>query len=82
MKNQFSPLTKRLFDILIAAPVLLLFSPGFGLLALLVRFKLGTPVLFRQQRPGLNERTFTPIKFRTMTDKRVAQCNLLPGWSG
>jgi sugar transferase EpsL len=57
---------------------LLLFSPLLGLLALLVRFKLGTPILFRQQRPGLHGQPFTLIKFRTMTDRRDAAGNLLP----
>ena len=71
-------MTKRLFDILVAALVLLLLLPRLALLALLVRLKLGSPVLFRQQRPGLNGRPFTLIKFRTMTDKRDVQGNLLP----
>jgi lipopolysaccharide/colanic/teichoic acid biosynthesis glycosyltransferase len=71
-------MAKRLSDILVSALALLLLSPLLGLLALLVRFKLGSPVLFRQQRPGLNGRPFTLIKFRTMTDQRDAQGNLLP----
>ena len=69
---------KRLFDLTVAALALLLLSPLLGLLALLVRLKLGSPVLFRQQRPGLHGKPFTLIKFRTMTDKRDAQGNLLP----
>jgi lipopolysaccharide/colanic/teichoic acid biosynthesis glycosyltransferase len=72
------PSTKRLFDILISVLALLLFSPLLGLLALLVRFKLGTPILFRQQRPGLHGQPFTLIKFRTMTDQRDSDGNLLP----
>jgi sugar transferase EpsL len=71
-------MAKRLFDILVAALALLLFSPLLGLLALLVRIKLGSPIFFRQQRPGLHGRPFTLIKFRTMNDKRDAQGNLLP----
>jgi lipopolysaccharide/colanic/teichoic acid biosynthesis glycosyltransferase len=71
-------MAKRLFDMLVAALVLLLFSPLLGLLALLVRIKLGSPIFFRQQRPGLHGRPFTLIKFRTMNDKRDAQGNLLP----
>ena len=51
--------------------------PLLGLLALLVRLKLGAPVLFRHQRPGLHGRPFTMLKFRTMTDTRDAQGNLL-----
>ncbi len=70
--------TKRLFDLIISALALLALSPLLGLLAPLVRFKLGAPVLFRQQRPGLYGRPFTLFKFRTMTDKRDAQGNLLP----
>jgi sugar transferase EpsL len=57
---------------------LLLFSPLLGLLALLVRIRLGSPIFFRQQRPGLHGRPFTLIKFRTMTDLRDTQGNLLP----
>jgi lipopolysaccharide/colanic/teichoic acid biosynthesis glycosyltransferase len=71
-------MAKRLFDILVAALALLLFSPLLGLLALVIRIKLGTPIFFRQQRPGLHGRPFTLIKFRTMTDKRDAQGSLLP----
>jgi lipopolysaccharide/colanic/teichoic acid biosynthesis glycosyltransferase len=71
-------MAKRLFEILVAALALLLFSPLLGLLALLVRIKLGSPIFFRQQRPGLHGRPFTLIKFRTMTDKRDAQGSLLP----
>jgi sugar transferase EpsL len=69
---------KRIFDFLISLLALLLLSPLLGLLALLVRFELGSAVLFRQQRPGLRGKPFTLIKFRTMTDKRNAQGNMLP----
>lgn len=69
---------KRLFDFLIAALALLLLSPLLGLLALFVRLKLGSPVLFRQQRPGLHGRPFTLVKFRTMTDQRDSTGSLLP----
>jgi sugar transferase EpsL len=48
------------------------------MLALLVRIKLGTPVFFRQERPGLHGKPFQMVKFRTMTDARDAQGNLLP----
>jgi sugar transferase EpsL len=71
-------ITKRLFDILVSALVLLLLSPLLALLALLICLKLGSPILFRQQRPGLNGRPFTLVKFRTMADKRDAQDHLLP----
>jgi lipopolysaccharide/colanic/teichoic acid biosynthesis glycosyltransferase len=69
---------KRLFDLLITLPALILLSPVLGILALLVRIKLGSPVLFRQQRPGLHGKPFTLVKFRTMTDACDAQGNLLP----
>jgi len=69
---------KRLFDLLVSALALLFFSPVFGLLTLLVRHKLGTPALFRQERPGRQGKPFTLLKFRTMTDARDAAGNLLP----
>jgi len=59
---------KRLFDLLVSAAALLILSPLLLALALLVRVKLGTPVLFRQVRPGLHGQPFTLVKFRTMLD--------------
>lgn len=80
--NGRSPYLKHFFDLTVAALALLLLSPLLGLLALLVRLKPGSPVLFRQQRPGLHGRPFTLSKFcpamQAMTDKRDAQGNLLP----
>lgn len=69
---------KRLLDLALAIPALILLAPLLALLALLVRLKLGSPVFFRQQRPGLHGQPFTILKFRTMTDARDAQGNLLP----
>jgi sugar transferase EpsL len=70
---------KRIFDIIVSALALLLLSPLLALLALLVRVKLGSPVLFRQERPGLHGKPFTLIKFRTMTSATDdAHGNLLP----
>ena len=69
---------KRAFDLAITIPLLLLCSPLLALVALLVRLKLGRPVLFRHQRPGLHGEPFTLLKFRTMTDARDAEGNLLP----
>ena len=69
---------KRAFDILVSLAALLLLWPVLLVLAVLVRVKLGPPALFRQQRPGLHGRPFTMLKFRTMTDARDAQGNLLP----
>lgn len=61
------PSLKRLIDITVAAIVLLLASPLMLFIAVLIRFTMGKPVLFRQTRPGINERPFTIYKFRTMT---------------
>lgn len=69
---------KRLIDLLAASVLLLLASPLLLVLFVLVRVKLGAPVLFRQRRIGLNEHPFDLIKFRTMTDARDASGNLLP----
>ncbi|GAB3880325.1 sugar transferase [Terrabacter terrigena] len=59
-------LLKRTFDLVVAVPVLLLSLPVQAIVALLVRRRLGSPVLFRQERSGLNGTPFTLIKFRTM----------------
>lgn len=69
---------KRLMDILGATAGLLLLAPVIALLSLLVRIKLGSPVLFRQTRPGRAGRAFQMAKFRTMTDARDANGELLP----
>ena len=72
------PIPKRIFDLTLTSLGLALISPVLLVLALLVRFKLGRPVLFRQARPGYRGRLFTIYKFRSMTDRRDAQGNLLP----
>ena len=69
---------KLCFDLALALPTFILLSPVLAILALLVRVNLGSPVLFRQQRPGLHGKPFHMIKFRTMTDARDAQGALLP----
>lgn len=69
---------KRSTDLLLAGTALLLLSPVLILLAVLVRRRLGSPVLFRQERPGRHGRPFMMVKFRTMTDARDAQGQLLP----
>jgi len=69
---------KRIFDILISLFALIVLSPIVLLTVLLVRRKLGSPVFFKQVRPGLNGDPFQMIKFRTMTDGRDAEGNLLP----
>lgn len=63
---------KRAFDIIVAAMALIILSPLLALVALAVRARLGSPILFRQQRPGLHGRPFTLLKFRTMSDARGA----------
>ncbi len=72
------PISKRIFDVITALLVLLIASPVLGLVALLVRIKLGSPVIFGQQRPGYKTRLFTIYKFRTMLDARDENGNLLP----
>jgi lipopolysaccharide/colanic/teichoic acid biosynthesis glycosyltransferase len=69
---------KRVFDVLAAALALLLLALPLLALAWLIRCKLGSPVLFRQVRPGLQGRPFTMVKFRTMTDERGPDGVLLP----
>jgi sugar transferase EpsL len=69
---------KRLFDIIISAAGLIVISPLLVVLAVLVRLKLGSPILFSQQRPGLGGKGFVIYKFRTMTDQHDASGNLLP----
>ena len=69
---------KRAFDIVVSAAALVVLSPLLGVTALLVRRRLGSPVLFRQQRPGLAGKPFRLVKFRSMTDARDAAGNLLP----
>jgi len=69
---------KRAFDVSVSLLALLLFSPLLLLVALLVRVRLGRPVLFRQLRPGLHGVPFVNLKFRTMTEARAADGSLLP----
>lgn len=77
-KGIYERFIKRSQDALLALIALILLSPLFLIVAILVRFKLGSPILFKQQRPGLNEQIFSMYKFRTMTDKRDADGNLMP----
>lgn len=72
------PLSKRLFDLLAAGVILLLVTPLLLIVALLVRIKLGAPVIFRQQRPGYRGKPFWVYKFRSMSDERDSRGNLLP----
>lgn len=69
---------KRLLDIIISGLGLILLSWLYLVLAILVRSKLGSPIIFHQERPGYNEKIFKLCKFRTMTDARDENGNLLP----
>ncbi|MEO5972536.1 MAG: sugar transferase [Sphingomicrobium sp.] len=69
---------KRLFDLVAASAALVLLSPLLLVVALLVRLRLGSPVLFRQVRPGLHARPFTVLKFRTMLDATAPDGHPLP----
>lgn len=69
---------KRFFDIILSLFALILLSPVMLIVAILVRTKLGSPVIFCQERPGKNERIFKLYKFRSMTDKRDEKGELLP----
>ncbi len=69
---------KRTFDFILAAAAMIVLSPVLIALAAAIRWKLGSPVLFRQQRPGLDGRPFWLLKFRSMTDARAAAGVLLP----
>ena len=69
---------KRFFDIVLSLTAIIILSPLFLILGILVRVKLGSPVFFRQKRPGRNGEIFTLCKFRTMTDKRDEKGELLP----
>lgn len=69
---------KRAIDYLVAGGLLLVLSPLLPVLAALVRINLGSPVLFRQQRPGLHGRPFSILKFRSMRDDRDQDGKLLP----
>lgn len=69
---------KRIIDLLLSGLALLVLSPVYLVLAVLVRRRLGSPVIFSQQRPGRNGRIFEMYKFRSMTDARNAEGELLP----
>lgn len=69
---------KRPMDFVLALFAIVVLSPVFIIVALLVRINLGSPVIFKQQRPGLNEKIFTMYKFRTMTNETDENGNLLP----
>lgn len=78
MKQRAGFLLKRLFDILVSLAGLIILSPLLLLLALLVRINLGSPVFFRQERPGYHEKIFRLYKFRSMKDAFDRNGNELP----
>jgi undecaprenyl phosphate N,N'-diacetylbacillosamine 1-phosphate transferase len=69
---------KRLMDFILSLIAIIVLSPVLLIVATLVRLKLGSPVLFKQKRPGLNEEIFMMYKFRTMADEKDENGNLLP----
>jgi lipopolysaccharide/colanic/teichoic acid biosynthesis glycosyltransferase len=78
-KKRFYPsYGKRLLDLALTLPAVIVFSPILLVAALLVRVRLGSPVLFKQIRPGLKEELFAIYKFRTMTDAQDDNGQLLP----
>lgn len=77
-KGFYEKYIKRPQDFLCASVALVVLSPVMGITAILVRKKLGSPVLFSQERPGLDGKTFRLYKFRTMTNERDENGNLLP----
>lgn len=69
---------KRLLDIILSGVALIILSPILLIVAIMVRIKLGSPVIFKQDRPGKNEEIFKMYKFRSMTDEKDDEGNLLP----
>lgn len=69
---------KRFFDIVSSLIAIIVLSPVLVITSILVRTKLGSPVLFKQERPGKDEKIFTLMKFRTMTDEKDENGELLP----
>lgn len=77
-KGIYRRFLKRPMDFILALIAIIVLSPVLIIVTILVRLKLGSPVLFKQKRPGLNEKIFTMYKFRTMTDEKDENGELLP----
>lgn len=77
-KGFYEKFIKRPQDLILSLCALLFLSPLLIIVAILVRTKIGSPILFKQKRPGLNEKVFTMYKFRTMTDEKDKNGELLP----
>ncbi len=75
---RYFPVMKRLLDLLLAIVLLMVLSPLFLILVLVIWIRLGRPVFFTQERPGKGGKSFRMIKFRTMRDDRDSSGNLLP----
>jgi sugar transferase EpsL len=78
LKKFYRRYGKRALDLALTIPALVILSPIMGLVSLVIRWRMGKPVFFRQERPGLNGQLFTMIKFRTMTNACDSEGNLLP----
>ena len=78
MRDMYKFFLKRLLDFVLSLLALLILFPLLVVLGILVRVFLGTPVLFIQQRPGVNEKIFRLYKFRSMTDRKDTEGKLLP----
>lgn len=77
-KGIYEKYFKRAFDFIVSLVAFIALLPLLLFIAVLIRVKLGTPIVFKQKRPGLNEKIFTLYKFRTMTDKKDKHGVLLP----
>lgn len=76
-KTFYQKFGKRILDIFLSGSAIIVLSPTIGAIALLVKIKLGSPVIFKQMRPGKDEKIFTMYKFRTMTDEKDSSGELL-----
>ncbi|WP_426350461.1 sugar transferase [Alloiococcus sp. CFN-8] len=76
--NIYRNYIKRILDIMLSLIAIIFLSPVVVIIVILVRIRLGTPVIFKQKRPGLNGKIFTLYKFRTMTDERDENGDFLP----
>lgn len=77
-KGIYEKYIKRIMDFILSMLALVILTPVMLLVSIAVRMKLGKPVIFKQQRPGKNEKIFNMYKFRTMTDERDENGELLP----
>ena len=74
----YASVGKRIFDLVLAIPAFVVLLPVLGIVALLILINSGSPIFFRQRRPGFRGRPFTLVKFRTMTNERAAGGELKP----